>query len=142
MSQSLPKSNPEMTFIPLPNSGRFTSHPGKTHGKNLLLFCQAPDSVAAVLRLWLLDAEDTSEGHVARVPVASTVVRKKVKCRVLLRALEDEGLHDMRRGAYGLWQWWWWWWWLGIRIQVDKCIFKGPTELFEGIMYQQSCAIR
>ena len=57
----------------------------------MLLFCQAPDSVAAVLRLWLLDAEDTSEGHVARVPVASTVVRKKVKCRVLLRALEDEG---------------------------------------------------
>ena len=98
----------------------FTSHPEKGMEK-MLLFCQAPDSVAAVLRLWLLDAEDTSEGHVARVPVASTVVRKKVKCRVLLRALEDEGLHEMRRGAYDPWQLWWW---LGIRIQVDKCIFQ------------------
>jgi len=57
---------------------------------------EAPDSVAAALRLWLLDAEDTSEGHVARVPVASTVVRKKVKCRVLLR---DEARHQLKTWA-------------------------------------------
>ena len=46
---------------------------------------------------------------------------------------------NAKGGAYGLWHLWWW---LGIRIQFDKCIFKGPTELIEGIRYQQSCAIR